>query len=115
MIRDRDRIYGAVVTGRLRAMGIRDKPIAGVPAVSLSQGRFALPPSDSIEKKFPRIRAYSTNAPDLTQRRFQERPHLAQSRSTSSSGCVKTPTSNLHVEILSRLRSIGKEHYCQSQ
>jgi transposase InsO family protein len=28
MIRDRDRIYGAVVTGRLRAMGIRDKPIA---------------------------------------------------------------------------------------
>jgi hypothetical protein len=31
MIRDRDRIYGAVVTRRLRAMGIRDKPIA--PAV----------------------------------------------------------------------------------
>ena len=28
MIRDRDRIYGAVVTGRLRAMGIRDKPTA---------------------------------------------------------------------------------------
>jgi hypothetical protein len=28
LIRDRDRIYGAVVTGRLRAMGIRDKPIA---------------------------------------------------------------------------------------
>src|SRR5271169_6130548 len=28
MIRDRDRIYGAVVTHRLRAMGIRDKPIA---------------------------------------------------------------------------------------
>jgi transposase InsO family protein len=27
MIRDRDRIYGAVVTRRLRAMGIRDKPI----------------------------------------------------------------------------------------
>ena len=26
MIRDRDRIYGAVVTGRLRAMGIGDKP-----------------------------------------------------------------------------------------
>src|SRR5215475_5578890 len=26
MIRDRDRIYGAVVTRRLRAMGIRDKP-----------------------------------------------------------------------------------------
>src|SRR6478609_4612392 len=25
---DRDRIYGAVVTRRLRAMGIRDKPIA---------------------------------------------------------------------------------------
>jgi hypothetical protein len=28
MIGDRDRIYGAVVTRRLRAMGIRDKPIA---------------------------------------------------------------------------------------
>jgi hypothetical protein len=28
MIRDRDRIYGAVVTRRLRAMGSRDKPIA---------------------------------------------------------------------------------------
>src|SRR5450631_1955991 len=27
MIRDRDQIYGAVVTRRLRAMGIRDKPI----------------------------------------------------------------------------------------
>ena len=27
MIRDRDHIYGAVVTRRLRAMGIRDKPI----------------------------------------------------------------------------------------
>jgi hypothetical protein len=27
MIRDRDRIYGAVVTRRLRATGIRDKPI----------------------------------------------------------------------------------------
>jgi transposase InsO family protein len=28
LIRDRDRAYGAVVTRRLRAMGIRDKPIA---------------------------------------------------------------------------------------
>jgi transposase InsO family protein len=28
LIRDRDRIYGSVVTCRLRAMGIRDKPIA---------------------------------------------------------------------------------------
>src|SRR5712664_3287813 len=28
IIRDRDRIYGAIVTRRLRAMGIRDKPIA---------------------------------------------------------------------------------------
>jgi transposase InsO family protein len=27
MIRDRDRIYGAIVTRRLRAMGIRDKPV----------------------------------------------------------------------------------------
>ena len=28
LIRDRDRIYGAVVTRRIRAMGIRDKPTA---------------------------------------------------------------------------------------
>jgi transposase InsO family protein len=28
MIRDRDRIYGGIVTRRLRAKGIRDKPIA---------------------------------------------------------------------------------------
>src|SRR5580704_19766350 len=28
MIRDRDRIFGTVVTRRLRAMGIRDKPTA---------------------------------------------------------------------------------------
>jgi transposase InsO family protein len=28
MIRDRDRIYGTVVTRRLRVMGIRDKPTA---------------------------------------------------------------------------------------
>jgi len=28
LIRDRDRIYGSMVTRRLRAMGIRDKPIA---------------------------------------------------------------------------------------
>jgi transposase InsO family protein len=28
LIRDRDRIYGSAVTHRLRAMGIRDKPIA---------------------------------------------------------------------------------------
>jgi transposase InsO family protein len=28
LIRDRDRVYGTVVTRRLRAMGIRDKPIA---------------------------------------------------------------------------------------
>jgi transposase InsO family protein len=28
MIRDRDRIYGSVVTRRLRAMGIQDKPTA---------------------------------------------------------------------------------------
>ena len=28
LIRDRDRVYGAPVTRRLRAMGIRDRPIA---------------------------------------------------------------------------------------
>jgi hypothetical protein len=28
LIRDRDRVYGTMVTRRVRAMGIRDKPIA---------------------------------------------------------------------------------------
>ena len=30
LIRDRDAVYGSVVTRRLRAMGIRDKPISAV-------------------------------------------------------------------------------------
>src|SRR5450755_1070046 len=34
--------------------------------------------------------------------------------SGSGPGCVKTPTSNFRVEILSRLRWIGKELLCQS-
>ena len=36
LIRDRDRIYGTVVTRRMRAMGIRDKPTA--PASSWQNG-----------------------------------------------------------------------------
>jgi hypothetical protein len=35
LIRDRDRLYGAAVTHRLRAMGIRDQPIA--PGVALAE------------------------------------------------------------------------------
>jgi hypothetical protein len=35
LIRDRDRIYGTIVTRRLRAMGIRDKPTA--PASPLAE------------------------------------------------------------------------------
>ena len=35
MIRDRDRVYGTIVTRRLRAMGIRDKPIA--PGLTLAE------------------------------------------------------------------------------
>lgn len=38
LIRDRDRVYGSVVTRRLRAMGIRDKPTA---AASPWQNSFA--------------------------------------------------------------------------
>jgi hypothetical protein len=40
MIRDRDRIYGAVVTRRLRAMGIRDKrDLSACPALLGRRGR----------------------------------------------------------------------------
>src|SRR3979490_2892323 len=35
LIRDRDRIYGTIVTRRLRAMGIRDKPTA--PSLALAE------------------------------------------------------------------------------
>ena len=38
LIRDRDAVYGSVVTRRLRAMGIRDKPIsAGSPGRTVLQ------------------------------------------------------------------------------
>ena len=48
LIRDRDRIYGTVVTRRLRAMGIRDKPIA--PASPWQNG-FAERLSGSIRRE----------------------------------------------------------------
>ena len=48
MIRDRDRIYGTVVTRRLRAMDIRDKPIA---AASPWQNGFAERPIGSIRRE----------------------------------------------------------------
>jgi transposase InsO family protein len=48
MIRDCDRIYGAVVTRRLRAMGIRDKPIA---AASPWQNGFAERIIGSIQRE----------------------------------------------------------------
>jgi hypothetical protein len=47
LIRDRDRVYGAVVTRRLRAMGIRDKPTA--PASPWQNG-FAEPLTGSIRR-----------------------------------------------------------------
>jgi uncharacterized protein len=49
MIRDRDRIYGAVVTRRLRAMGIRDKPTA--PASPWQNGFSALDPFFDIVRQ----------------------------------------------------------------
>jgi transposase InsO family protein len=48
LIRDRDRIYGSVVTRRLRAMGIRDKPTA--PASPWQNG-FAERLIDSIRRE----------------------------------------------------------------
>src|ERR1700692_4381064 len=49
MIRDRDRIYGAVVTRRLRAMGIRDKP---PPPASPWQNGFAERLIGSIRREY---------------------------------------------------------------
>jgi hypothetical protein len=45
LVRDRDRIYGSIVPRRLRAMGIRDKPIAPAsPWQRLAQVCLRLPP-----------------------------------------------------------------------
>src|SRR5216684_5258603 len=41
-------------------------------------------------------------------------PAFSHLMSGPGPGCVKTPTSNFRVEILSRLRWIGKELLCQS-
>jgi hypothetical protein len=51
MIRDRDRIYGTVVTRRLRAMGIRDKPTA--PASPWQNGEAAALPARSGTQSHP--------------------------------------------------------------
>jgi hypothetical protein len=62
LIRDRDRVYGAAVTRRLRAMGIRDKPIApGSPwqngfaenAASATSDNFDRAPSGRPPPGFP--------------------------------------------------------------
>ena len=52
LIRDRDRAYGAAVTRRLRAMGIRDKPIApGSPwQNALHRDRRRLGQSDDVAR-----------------------------------------------------------------
>ena len=48
-------------------------------------------------------------------RRTSKTRHSAtKSTAAKGPGCVKTPTSNFDVEILSRLRWIGKELLCQS-
>ena len=50
LIRDRDGVYGAVVTRRLRAMGIRDKPIsAGSPDEVL--GTHTVEPQDGVTRE----------------------------------------------------------------
>ena len=51
LIRDRDRIYGTVVTRRLRAMGIRDKPTA---SASPGQNGYAERLIGSIRREGPR-------------------------------------------------------------
>jgi transposase InsO family protein len=48
LIRDRDQIYGSIVTSRIRAMGIRDKPAA--PASPWQNG-FAEPLIGSIRRE----------------------------------------------------------------
>ena len=60
MIRDRDRIYGGIVTRRLRAMGIRDKPAS--PASPWQNG-FAERLIGSIQRENHIIVLGDTSAP----------------------------------------------------
>ena len=53
LIRDRDQIYGAVVTRRLRAMGIRDKP-AMPSKLRVSATRYSLK-SSTMQEIFTEI------------------------------------------------------------
>ena len=70
MIRDRDRIYGAVVTRRLRAMGIRDKPIA--PASPWQNG-FGAPQHPSLAAD--ELRSSCKRSATLTHPATEPKPH----------------------------------------
>src|ERR1700730_3662105 len=63
MIRDRDRIYGPVVTRRLRAMGIRDRPVA--PASPWEHGFVRL--KDRRRDRFCRI-AFGASQQEISSR-----------------------------------------------
>jgi transposase InsO family protein len=85
MIRDRDRIYGTVVTRRLRAMGIRDKPTA--PASPWQNG-FAERLIGSIQRVFGphHCLGRGTSAPgsEILRSLLQRR----QNASVSKQGCA---------------------------
>lgn len=85
LIRDRDQIYGAVVTRRLRAMGIRDKPAA--PASPWQNG-FAERPIGSIRREcLDHIIVLSeAHLPRILIARFSG-PE-ASSRTPSLAGCI---------------------------
>jgi hypothetical protein len=96
MIRDRDRIYGAVVTRRLRAMGIRDRPTA---LASPWQNGFAERLIGSIRRECvdnvivlgevthtPSLADFTTTTPEL---KFSVHTTVAATLSHSKSAIVK--------------------------
>jgi hypothetical protein len=90
MIRDRDRIYGAVVTRRLRAMGIRDKPIA---AASPWQNGFAERLIGSIRRECLDPHHCLGRGPSAPDSNFLCRLlHLRQDASVFVQGCADFPS-----------------------
>src|SRR5262249_43939662 len=88
LIRDRDQIYGSVVTRRLRAMGIRDKPTA---TASPWQNGFAERTADRIDPArvfgphhCPGRDAF-TPGPEILRRLLQ----LRQNASILEQGCAR--------------------------
>jgi hypothetical protein len=90
MIRDRDRIFGTVVTRRLRAMGIRDKPTA--PASPWQNGVVELDPARERRSYDRPGRGASTSHPEILRPLLQRN----QNASVFEQGCARLSLGTAH-------------------